>query len=198
MGGIERAFTQYLRMSGEWLDDAPEYFVVSKIADELCRKVSKGWITMEWPVRGTMRDARSKVRGRPHEALRTRGRFDVVVYWKTNGKPRAALEVKHPIWANTRLLDRDAIRLCRALCGPNGSRKGLQFGMLGYYASSSHPHRKDRNPTARLKRRRDNIKRSIALIARGCGCKASFHYGRIRRREGEAWMACCVRLQPLS
>ena len=186
---IEKSFEVHYAMSEDWLDYAPEYFVSVRIAEELAKKAHKSYVTMEYPVRDCINDADIAIRGRPHRELRRNGRFDVVLWWRSTERPRAAIEVKHPVWSDPSLLDADAKRLCRVLA----DGKGLQFAMLAYYCSSEKPRRKHTSATARIKARAQRIERRIRSIAKGLHCRAEFHRGNIRRFDGEAWTARCVR-----
>ncbi|MDI3258128.1 MAG: hypothetical protein QJR02_00160 [Sinobacteraceae bacterium] len=194
---IESAFDKYLEMSGDWLDDAPESYVVCSIADSLYKRMrGNGWVALECPVSDFLDDSDEPGdrRGRPPKALRSEGRFDITLYWK-DGASRAPIEVKHPIVADKTILDSDARRLCSAL-----REGGMQFGMLAFYISSDEPKRKDDTPEGRIIRRRDEIKALLQKIAGGnkYPCAVSSHHGRVHKKDGSAWSASCIIFEPMS
>jgi hypothetical protein len=193
--GIGSAVSKYRHMVGDRLDSAPEYFVVSSIAEALSRRIEKTWVTMEAPVKKTMENARASMRGRPHKQLSPQGRFDIVLYWKT-GRPRAALEVKHPVThSGHKGLISDLRRLCATLKRSTANDGTIQLGMLAYYLSSGEPKKKDNNATARIRRQRLEIETRLRKFAEKKHCRIVPHYGRTRRLNDGAWMACCIRVQ---
>jgi hypothetical protein len=189
--GVEIAFEHHFQRAGLWLDHAPEYYVTSKIADQLAKRAGPDSITIEWSISDTLQDARVHGRGRLHSTLPKTGRFDIVVWNRTAQTPRIIVEVKHPIYAAVANQLKDVKRICRAL--HRGTAKStIKHGVFAFYSSSDDPKRKDQHASNRLKRRLAVIESEIARIASEEGCKTTFVCGRVHRVRAEAWSGCCA------
>ncbi len=147
--GGEKAYQDFFRISGgEWFDEAPEYFLTTYVAGA-AGNGENSYALLEVPVNMTRKEAGAIRRGRPAMHERKNGRFDVVLYW-ANGNPRAAVEVKSPIWSATRQkIIPDIDRLCTTLVASKDST--FQFCAFLFYASVSKPNRKHDNPSQRLR-----------------------------------------------
>lgn len=149
IAGGEKAFKLFRQISGGyWLDDAPEYFLTSHAAVEICA-TKKSPALLEVSVAETRTEAGAVARGRPHRHERRNGRYDIVLYW-ANGTPRAAVEVKSPIWyADVGRLAPDLTRLCKTLSA--NAESTFQFCVFLYYASVDEPKRTYDNASQRLR-----------------------------------------------
>jgi hypothetical protein len=145
----EKAVEDFSFISGgEWFDEAPEYFLTTYIARSVGDQ-GNTYALLEVPVGQTRKEAGASRRGRAAEHERRNGRFDVVFYW-ANGSPRAAVEIKSPVWsAAEQKIHPDIDRLSSALLANNDST--FQFGVFLFYASVSKPERKHNNASQRMR-----------------------------------------------
>ncbi len=152
--GIESAFKEWMDMSGEWLNSAPEYLVTVHIAQQLRKKfdANQRSIFLEPSVSKTLEDAGGIQRGPNAKALRSTGRYDIVVGHK-DMRPRAVIEVKSPLWNPMEsTMKKDLARLCKTLLQ---NRDGTQIhsALMGIYVSSRVPERNDATAKDRLHRK---------------------------------------------
>lgn len=148
VSGGEKAFKAFFSLSnGAWLDHAPEYFLTSHAAAAFHgSEKTSAWL--EASVSETRAEATAINRGRPHPEERRNGRYDIVLYW-ANGTPRAAVEVKSPLWsADVARLEPDFSRLCKTLAAASDST--FQFCAFLYYASVAEPERIHSNARQRM------------------------------------------------
>jgi hypothetical protein len=152
LGGIESAFDEWIEMSGEWLQSAPEYLLTVKVAQKLKRVIpaSKRTLMMEPHVASTLADAGGIQRGRNAAKLRAGGRYDIVL-GHGNGLPRAIIELKNPLWNRGGIALKDLDRLCHSLLQGKAHTQ-LYTGLFAFYTSCAQPVKKDRNAKERLKR----------------------------------------------
>jgi len=145
----EKAAAHFCQISGgEWFDEAPEYFLSTYVARSAGNHENT-FALLEVQVDQTRKEAGASRRGRAANHERRNGRFDVVLYW-ANGNPRAAVEIKSPIWDVTEQQIRpDIDRLCSALLANSSST--FQFGVFLFYASVGKPERKHDNATQRMR-----------------------------------------------
>jgi len=93
INGIEKSFNEYLEWSyGEWLWNAPEYLLTVNIAKELwnIEKEAK-FITLEDNIRYTLENANAKIKGKLANAVRSKGRSDIIFWWG-KATPRGVIE----------------------------------------------------------------------------------------------------------
>jgi len=157
--GGEKAVKDFSAISGdEWFGEAPEYVLTTYACGGL-RNIENSSALFEVSV-GEMRSAAGAIRrGRPAEHERLNGRIDFVIYW-ANQLPRAAIEVKSPIWsADKARLVPDFVELCRALLACSSS--SLQFCGFVFYASVDEPERKHKNTKQRLRGLLDRVIRAV-------------------------------------
>lgn len=94
-GGLRAAKLFDKATGGCRLDEACEYLVTASIFERLAQR-DRGYVFLEVPVKWAREEAGAVRCGRPSQADRMGGRYDLVHYWG-NGKPRAAIEVKSSI-----------------------------------------------------------------------------------------------------
>lgn len=184
----ERAFKLFHQISGGyWLDHAPEYFLTSHAAAAICSsEKTAAWL--EASVSQTRAEAAAVPRGRPHGHDRRNGRYDIVLYW-ANGTPRAAVEIKSPIWyADTGRLVPDFTRLCKTLSA--NAESTFQFCVFLYYASVGDPERIFANASQRLRDVIARIDAHAVETATAHDLTALSVPGRIHRggKEPGAWV----------
>lgn len=152
--GIESAFTEWLDMSGEWLNSAPEYMVTMHIAQQLKKNVDpkQRTIFMEPSVSKILYEAGGIQRGPNAEVLRTTGRYDIVIGHK-DLRPRAVIEVKSPMWHPMATpMIADLHRLCKTLL-QNKDGTQIHSALMAIYVPSRTPRRKDETAKSRLSRK---------------------------------------------
>ncbi|MBK9496088.1 MAG: hypothetical protein IPO08_16545 [Xanthomonadales bacterium] len=159
MQGIYKAAEEWEKMSGLWLEAAPEYFATTRIAQGLAGQLKSAYICLEWNIRETLEDARQKPkRGRPPVAMNGGKRFDVVVYYGQTGRPRAAIEVKHRFASCSATLSKDFRRLAMATADVQAG-SSLSLGCLVVYLEQGPVSRKDATPADRIRRKQESIRR---------------------------------------
>ena len=80
--GITNSFNDYKEWSGEyWLWRAPEYLITVNIAKTIAKINKPKYITLEDNVKQTLKDANAKIRGSLKNAIRPKGRSDIILWW---------------------------------------------------------------------------------------------------------------------
>lgn len=184
----EKAVKDFSSISGgEWFDAAPEYYLTTYIAQSVGNQ-GNAYALLEVSVDETRREAGASRHGRPAKHERRNGRFDVVLYW-TNGNPRAAVEIKSPVWAATEAqILPDIDRLCSSLVANKDS--SFQFGVFLFYASVGGPKIKHDNASKRMRDLLDRIEDKAIKRASGKGAEAILVPGAVHRGkedESGAW-----------
>lgn len=192
IAGGEKAFKLFRQISGGcWLDHAPEYFLTSHAAAAICATDrTAAWL--EASVAETRIEAAAMPRGRPNRHDRRNGRFDIVLYW-ANGTPRAAVEIKSPIWyADAGRLTPDFTRLCKTLSANVEST--FQFCVFLYYASVRDPGHTFANASQRLRDVIGGIEDHAIKTATRHDLTALNVPGRIHRggKEPGAWVVMAL------
>lgn len=152
--GIKSAFDEWMDMSGEWLNSAPEYLVTVHIAQQLKKNVDakQRSIFLEPSVSETLDDAGGIQRGPNAKALRATGRYDIVIGHK-DMRPRAVIEVKSPLWnPMEQSMKKDLKRLCKTLL-QNRDNTQIHSALMAIYVASREPDRKDATAKDRLRRK---------------------------------------------
>lgn len=133
---IVNAHDEYLIWTnGEWLWNAPEYFLTVKIAEKIANLEKTKFVTMEDNVDYILDHAHAKGSGRMHSDIRKNGRFDIVLWWAT-GAPRAVIEVKNGVNVFNKITD-DIRRIKEVLNRKIGVSK-IQFGLMAFYISQQY------------------------------------------------------------
>ncbi len=177
LDGIKEAWEDYYKASnGEWLWNAPEYFITVKIRDAILKKCTqdtskKIFITLEDNVKYILTESNSKGRGKIPNDIRKDGRFDIVLWWASS-YPRCIIEVKNRY--NKKQIYSDLERICKTL---NKSQKSedssLQFGVFAFYTDSYSEQGKSSDIVAR---RIDNIYTEAKKIAHREKIQVNYYY----------------------
>jgi len=112
--GIQIAQTKYLKMSGDWVCWAPEYFITSCIAQKISKQKGSKYVTLENSAYDALSEAGALGRGKLHKNIRSNGRFDILLWWGY-GQPRAIIEVKNRVFNKTQY-ESDLKRISRGNC----------------------------------------------------------------------------------
>ena len=149
--GIIKSHKEYMKWSdGEWLWNAPEYFITVKIAEKIAKLEKSKFITMEDNVHYILEHANAKGSGKVHSDIRKDGRFDIVL-WSAGGTPRAVIEVKNGVNSYNKI-ESDIARIKEVLKRKQKDSK-IQFGLIAFYISQQY---KD-SAESKLKKQVDNI-----------------------------------------
>ncbi len=137
LGAIINAHNEYLKWTdGEWLWNAPEYFITVRIAESIANLEKKKFVTMEDNVSYILDHAHAKGSGRIHSDIRTKGRFDVVLWWADGLTPRAVIEVKNGVHIFKKI-EEDLKRIKEVLKRKTTNSK-IQFGVIAFYISQQY------------------------------------------------------------
>ena len=197
LDGISDAYRKYLRMSGHQLREAPEFFLASSIANKLRKVAAPCKVTLESGIKETLGEARASGKGRAAKTVSYKGRFDIVLWYRVKDKPRAVIEVKHPIRVPTAAkINKDVERICRVLRKSIDNGGSIKLGIFAFYTDSLEPKKKDKNASARLRRRTKIIESRCKAIAKRFRCIARLTMSRAHRFDKEAWASCAVTFTP--
>ena len=160
--GIWEARKEWLRLSGESLDSAPEYLLTVQVAQRLAKEIpaAKRTVWMERNVADVLEKAGAIQPGPLSNKLRADGRFDLVL-GHADGRPRVLIELKSPVPVVLgKGVVKDLRRLCSALLhAPRNTQ--IHQGILAFYSSAAPPKKKDGSATARLRRKADEWKTRV-------------------------------------
>jgi hypothetical protein len=174
--GIDSAFKEWLNMSGEWLNSAPEYMVTVNIAQQLKKNVSKNRrsIFMEPSVAKTLDEAGGIQPGPNAKKLRSTGRYDIVIGHQ-NFRPRAIIEVKSPMWhPMQKSMVKDLNRLCGTLL-QNRDGTHIHSALMAMYVSARTPKAIDESAMSRLNRKwAVQMPKDLELCGWAGGSKAKY------------------------
>ena len=127
--GIVNAQDDYEDWSECWLWEAPEYLVTTYIAREISKIDDRQfWMYLEYSVRQAINDAGGLGSGRPPNALRLKGKFDIVLW--DDDVQTAVIEVKNQVhWFSE--ISADIERICVAM----NRQENIQLGLVAFYTS---------------------------------------------------------------
>ena len=149
--GIIKSHKEYMKWSdGEWLWNAPEYFITVKIVEKIAKLEKSKFITLEDNVDYVLGHANAKGSGQIHPDIRKDGRFDIVLWW-AGGTPRAVIEVKNGVNSYSKI-ESDIVRIKEVLKRKQEDSE-IQFGLVAFYISQQY---KDSAET-KLKKQIDHI-----------------------------------------
>ncbi len=190
--GIVKASKDYDYMTGgDWLDEAPEYFIVVKIAECLSKIDKPGYIFLEQNEKRTLKDA-GALRGKPHKELKDYGRYDLLVAWGADRAPRAIIEVKTRLYSFHENARHDVVNICKALARGNGDSR-IDMSVFAFYTSVGETDYPELSPRAAINKRVDSLYQKIAETAEGVkNVKVGDLECKIGIVDNEAWAACCV------
>ena len=135
LNGYEEAHSLYEDMSGgQWLWQAPEYFITSTVAKSIHSIPGNKYITLENSVIRGIQDAGARGRGKLPADIRANGRSDITLWW-ANGKPRAVIELKNQLFSKEQF-EKDIKRI-RSILKLNKNKHSYQFGAFAFYSSSN-------------------------------------------------------------
>ena len=176
--GIVRAQDDYETWTGgSWLWKAPEYLVTSYIAREISTiEENACYVTLESNVKNAIRYSGGRS-GRPRSALRHRGKFDILLWWRSNhARPRAVIEVKKHVSGFAAIKD-DVARICAVLSRPK-SKTSFQCGLVAFYTSKYLEDRpKEVKPWLNSRLERISPEKSPIFVARAPSCRGSGPHG---------------------
>lgn len=196
--GIEQAQKMYSLWSSDerWLDDAPEFFVSVKIAEQLFKKLQCP-VRMEYPVKKS-NDSRKP--GRKRNTLRIKGRFDILVSRKSvisqrtgERKPWCPIEVKSPVWSVSKGLVCDIERI-RDKVAERHHEGGVSCGAIAFY-SSVMPRNKDVSPSEALDELQRKIDKAVKSTLGVKSDELSYKIYKSKLHEGDygnGWRAYCI------
>jgi len=169
----------------------PEYFLTVQISHGIT-SLENCYLSLEDNVRETMYEAKANGPGKPRHGLRHNGRFDIVLWWK-GGKPRAVIEVKHPLYEPTEVFKKDIIRIRDTLVTSQRNGGTFQFGCLAFWTGADTPKRIHDSPTHRIEEKTDKLLYEAKKIA-GDACKVSIRRT-IHEKDEWAWAAVLLVLE---
>ncbi|MBI1948835.1 MAG: hypothetical protein HYS27_24325 [Deltaproteobacteria bacterium] len=193
LGGIAKASTTAYDTFGVWLNEFPEYYVTSKVADRVARAVNdRGWVHLEQQRSRVLKAAKAERRGRRSPSTPSGAKFDLIVYY-ANDKPRVVVEIKSPVFTWNSQINRDVVRLCDTVARSRDA-SSIQCGILGVYTDASHPRRKDADAATRVERLLNEWEDRVRKCTEKKGLNAVFsrtvgsrRYS--KRARNEAWAA---------
>lgn len=192
LDAISDAHRQYEIMTGgSWLNEAPEYFLTTIIAQTLSQLPGSKYITLEHNIKHAMDAAGATTRG-PALKRATRGRCDIVVWWGY-GTPRGMIEVKRPLRSYHDGVRKDLTRIQKVLL-KNGKDHSFQFGLLPFFTSVGETRNECGLPHERLKKKLENLE-STARESAMPGISIDLKHGQIIEVVGDAWAAACIVIQ---
>lgn len=197
--GILKAWKSHRKMSSAPFARAPEYLVTVKIAEELST-AGAGKVELEYSVKKALTHGKARKKGKTPLALRNDGRFDILLHW-TGEKPRAIIEVKHPVRKAT-VLNADIRRICISLKKTGleiEDKKVLRRGFIAFFLVAPMNSKKKSKPKIFLREQRKNIQKYANAIAAKHNCVAKLALGTPITdicAEGTRWgEACCIVLR---
>ena len=191
LNGILEAQQLYADWSaGEWLWNAPEYFLTVKIAENIAKIEKSKFITLEDKVANILTSANAKGRGKISERMRITGRFDIIIWW-ADRTPRAIVEVKNQVDTYNKI-EQDIIRIIEII-----KRKyvdsSLQFGAIAFYMSKTYSKG---NAVNKLQNQINNIFESAKKNALERGVKIEINQSSIMCNDNEnAYCAVVFKLR---
>ena len=180
---VRRALVKAQARHHEWTGlwwPPPEYVATVEIADAVYRLEDVDWVTPERGVEDTLQRA-GRGPGRPANALRSQGRFDIVV-WSGN-QPAGVIEVKTRTWS---ALKKDVERVCATI--RNAQR--IDWGIVAFIsfinAFADGPQKMGRE---RVLDRTRNLAAESEQVVGDYGLRFTRHRGKTRLEDEGAWTA---------
>lgn len=158
--GIKNAHERYVQMSGgDWLWNAPEYFLTTHIAIEIHKQPGTKRVFCEHHTKKALIDAGALGKGKVHPDIRQNGRLDILIR-RANGTPRGVIEVKNRVF-NRSQYEGDMRRIGHIL-KRKSSDSSLEFGIFSFYTATADSSRGTAEQNSEL--RKDTIKTNMANI----------------------------------
>ena len=128
LDGIEESFHTYKKWSGgEWLWNAPEYFITVKIAEKISNINKRQLITLEDNLEYLLNIAGAYKKTSISLDIRLNGRSDIVLWWEDE-TPRAITEVKNSVFGITKIAK--DIRRIKSVLNQEKKYSKIQFGII--------------------------------------------------------------------
>ena len=173
---------------GYWLWKASEYMLTMYIAREIANIDGHSYyLTVENNVREALQDAGGLTRGRLRDALRPKGKMDILLWWGS-GYPRAVIEVKNQVGGFGQLKP-DIDRICNIL---RKKKTTFQCGVMAFYSSCRDAEGKPskRRISSRLK----NLESTGREFVRSKGMKLETHATKPKVDGDSAWVAAAWKI----
>lgn len=195
--GIDDAYRAHIRMSRRRFMRASEHFISGKIAERLQRVSKDCSVELEMDVEEAMKMAKATKRGPVPASLRANGRFDIALWWKSKGSPRAIIEVKNRV-ISWNVVASDAGRICAALRRAD-AHANLQLGCMALFCAAPRSISSMSGAEIALRKLLEDLEDRAQKLAKRKGCKAQLLRGRIHKDKGYdqlRWgQACCIYLR---
>lgn len=185
LDGIDESMHVYETWSdGEWLWNAPEYFITVKIAEHISKLDGRKYITLEDNVETTLNLAKAK--GTKSDVSRKNGRFDIVV-WGKNGRPRGIIEVKNNVY-RAKKIEKDIERI-REVLKRKKSKSTIKFGLIAFYTNRTY---KDANAKQQVEDKANKILKEIQEKNSDINFEMFFRGNNIIENDTDAWASVVI------
>lgn len=185
LDGIDESMNIYQTWSdGEWLWNAPEYFITVKIAENISKIYGTKYITLEDNVETTLNLAKAK--GSTSDVSRKNGRFDIVV-WGKKGRPRAIVEVKRNVYRAGKI-EEDIERIQEVLKRKK-STSTIEFGLIAFYTNRGY---KKKNAKQNVENKMDKMLKEIQEKYTDINFEMFFRGNEIIEDDTDAWASVVI------
>jgi len=182
LDGIDESMEVYQKWSGgEWLWNAPEYFITVKIAENIAKINGNKYITLEDNVNYILDLSNANNKGQVADTARGNGRSDIVIWW-ANGKPRAIIEVKNAVFRLDKITH-DIDRIEEVLKSKQ-FETSLQFGLIAFYIDRNY---KTGNAKEKIEERIYKIYDEITEQYPNISCKLIARKKETIKDDNDAW-----------
>jgi len=192
LNGIDEAMETYYEWSGgEWLWNAPEYFITVKIAENIAEIEGNKYITLEDKIDNKVLEytdfnLKKKRLKQASKDARTNGRGDII-FWRANGTPRALIEVKNGV-QNITVLLKDIERIRTIL----HTQSTIDFGLIAFYSSQEY---KTGNADEKLKNKVLQIKKDCDNMFNNLKSTIDLGNGTVANDDQNAWISAVLLLK---
>lgn len=185
LNGIDESMNVYREWSaGEWLCNAPEYFIVVKIAENISKLYGRKYITLEDNVETTLNTAKAK--GTTSDVSRKNGRFDIVV-WGKKGRPRAIIEVKNSVFRKSKI-EKDIERIKEVLKRKK-LKSTIEFGLIAFYTSRTY---ETKNAKQKIEDKMNLLLKEIKEENSDVNFEMFFRGNEIIKDDTDAWASIVI------
>jgi len=188
LNGIDESMNIYQEWSdGEWLWNAPEYFIVVKIAENISKLYGKKYITLEDNVETILNIAKAK--GSKSDVVRKNGRFDIVV-WGERGRPRVIIEVKNSVYRKGKI--EEDIRRIKEVLKRKKSKSTIEFGLIAFYVDRTY---KTKNAKQKIEDKVNSLFEEIKEGNKDINFEIFFRGNEIIKDDTDAWASVVIVMQ---
>ena len=188
LNGIDESMNIYQEWSDdEWLCNAPEYFIVVKIAENISKLYGIKYITLEDNVETILNIAKAK--GSKSNIERKTGRFDIVV-WGKKGRPRVIIEVKNSVYRKGKI--EEDIKRIKEVLKRKKSKSTIEFGLIAFYTSRTY---KNKNAKQKLEEKIKLLLEEIKEDNNDISFKMFFRGNDIIKDDTDAWASAVILMQ---